>query len=171
MNEVETRIEEHIPALQRYALSLTRNAAEAENLVQECAVRALSKARLYQPGTNLRAWLFTILRNLHISEKRYTAKWPRAADPELALQNLSVPAAQPASSMLRSVTEAIATLPDPQRRILISVGIEGKTYEEVSDEFGIPIGTVKSRCSRARKALEDRFYPANTDTPAPGLAA
>lgn len=171
MTEVETRIEEHIPALQRYALSLTRNAAEAENLVQECAVRALSKARLFQPGTNLRAWLFTILRNLHINEMRYIAKWPRAADPELALQNLSVPAPQPASAMLRSVTEAIDELPGPQRRILISVGIEGKTYEEVSVEFGIPIGTVKSRCSRARQSLEERFYPANADLPMPDAAA
>lgn len=154
MNEVKKNIEEHIPALQRYALSLARNPIAADDLVQECLVRALSKSSLYKSGTNLRAWLFTILHNLHISEARRSGNWKQAANPDAALAKLSSPASQPATVMLRAVHKAMQTLPDKQRAILHSVGVQGKSYEEVSDEFDIPVGTVKSRCFRARESLE-----------------
>ena len=154
MNEVAELIEEHVPALQRYARALSRNAIAADDLVQDCVVRALTKAQLYKPGTNLRAWLFTILHNLHVSEARRNAKWKQPADPDAALQKLSVPASQPASVMLRAVGKAMTALPDHQRLILFSVGVEGKSYEEASSEFNIPVGTVKSRCYRAREALQ-----------------
>ena len=154
MNEVRKHIEEHVPALQRYALSLVRNPVAAEDLVQECVVRALTKAKLYKAGSNLRAWLFTILHNLHISEARRRGKWKQPADPEATLAKLSTPAAQHPSLMLRSVRKSMMALPDDQRAILYSVGVEGKSYDEVSDEFEIPVGTVKSRCFRAREALQ-----------------
>ena len=166
MNEVARQIEQHVPALQRYALSLTRNAVAADDLVQECIVRALTKAQLYRPGTNLRAWLFTILHNLHVSEARRSGKWKRPANTEAALASLSVPASQPASVMLRAVRKAMLALPDQQRLILYSVGVEGKSYEEVSEEFHIPVGTVKSRCFRARETLQKTLNDAYaTDGP------
>lgn len=154
MNVVAKRIEEHVPALQRYALSLARNSAAADDLVQECIVRALTKSRLYTPGTNLRAWLFTILHNLHVSEARRSAKWKQPADPEAALAGLSVPASQPSTVMLRAVRKAMLALPNEQRLILYLVGVEGQSYEDVSEAFDIPVGTVKSRCFRAREALQ-----------------
>ena len=154
MGEVAKHIEEHIPALRRYALALARNPIAANDLVQDCIVRALTKSRLYRPGTNLRAWLFTILHNLHVSEARRNGKWKKPADPEAALDSLSVPPAQTSAVMLRAVQRAMMALPDHQRLILYSVGVEGKSYEEVSEEFDIPVGTVKSRCFRAREALE-----------------
>lgn len=154
VNIVAHEIEEHIPALRRYACALSHNATTADDLVQECVVRALSKAHLYKPGTNLRAWLFTILHNLYISEVRRNGKWKEASDPEVALNSLSQPASQTHSVMLRTVSKAMADLPNEQRTILYSVGIEGKSYKEVSKEMGIPVGTVKSRCSRARTGLQ-----------------
>jgi RNA polymerase sigma-70 factor (ECF subfamily) len=162
MNEVASRIEEHIPALNRYALSLARNSIAADDLVQECVVRALTKAHLYRPGTNLRAWLFTILHNLHVSEARRNGKWKRPSDPDAALAKLSVQASQPAAVMLRAVRKAMMTLPNQQRTILYSVGVEGKSYEEVSEEFEIPVGTVKSRCFRARETLQKNLNDAYT---------
>lgn len=149
------QIEEHVPALKRYALALARNASAADDLVQDCVVRALTKADLYKNGTNLRAWLFTILHNLHVNEKRREGKWKQPADPSAALASLSKPAAQTESVMLRAVRKAMMVLPRQQRSILYSVGVEGKSYEEVSDEFDLPVGTVKSRCFRARAALND----------------
>jgi len=153
MNEVAEQIEDYLPALKRYALSLARNPAAADDLVQECAMRALSKSRLYKPGTNLRAWLFTILHNLHISEGRRSGKWKQPHDPEAALAKLSAPAPQTSTIMLNSVGKAMTALPQQQRRVLFAVGVEGKSYEEVSDEMDIPVGTVKSRCFRARETL------------------
>lgn len=159
--DVASQIENHIPALKRYALALARNASAADDLVQECVVRALTKANLYRKGTNLRAWLFTILHNLHVSELRREGKWKRPADPAAALSSLSAPAAQTESVMLRAVRKAMMVLPRQQRSVLYSIGVEGKSYEEVSDEFDIPVGTVKSRCYRAREALQNTLDNTN----------
>jgi RNA polymerase sigma-70 factor, ECF subfamily len=157
MNEVAQQIEDYVPALQRYALALCRNATAADDLVQECIVRGLTKAHLYKTGTNLRAWLFTIMHNLHISDLRRNGKWKQPADPEAALDSLSVSASQTSTVMLRAVSKAMMALPDLQRVILYCVGVEGKSYEEVSKEFGIPVGTVKSRCFRAREAIQKQL--------------
>ena len=162
MNEVAREIENYVPALQRYALALCHNATAADDLVQECIVRGLTKAHLYKAGTNLRAWLFTIMHNLHISDLRRNGKWRQPADPEAALDNLSVSASQTSTVMLRAVGKAMMTLPDLQRVILYCVGVEGKSYEEVSKEFGIPVGTVKSRCFRAREAIQKKLGENNT---------
>lgn len=157
MNDVREKIVDHLPALQRYAMSLAYNPTAAEDLVQECALRALSKARLYKPGTNLRAWLFTILHNLYISDRRRGAKWRMVENADDAIDRVAVPAAQPAHLMLRDVGDAMQELPKQQRRILMSVGVEGNSYEEASSEFRIPVGTVKSRYARARQALALRI--------------
>jgi RNA polymerase sigma factor (sigma-70 family) len=171
MNQVAEQIETHIPALKRYACALAHNSMAADDLVQECVVRALTKARLYKPGTNLRAWLFTILHNLYISDVRRNGKWKEAPDPEAALNSLSVPASQTHSVMLRSVRKAMARLPNQQQMILYRIGVEGKSYNEVSDELGIPVGTVKSRCSRARMGLQRMLSKLPADGGASAAAA
>lgn len=166
-NEVARNIEKYIPALQRYAVSMTRNSVAADDLVQECVVRALTKARLYRPGTNLRAWLFTILHNLHISEVRRARQWRVPLDPDAALAQLSVPPTQTGTVMLRTVHQAIMALPDQQRQILYSIAFDEKSYDEAAAEMGIPLGTVKSRYSRARRALQLRLGQINEREPEP----
>lgn len=157
MNDVRKDLERHLPALQRYAMSLACDPALAQDLVQECAMRALTKANLYKPGTNLRAWLFTILHNLHITEIRRTSRWRGAPDPDAEIAKLAVPAAQPWATMLCDAGKAISELPTQQRRLLMSIGVEGKSYDEASSEMKIPLGTVKSGYSRARKALAEKL--------------
>jgi RNA polymerase sigma-70 factor (ECF subfamily) len=157
MNQVAQQIEVHVPALMRYAMALAHNPTAAQDLVQECVVRALTKAHLFKGGTNLRAWLFTILHNLYVSEIRRNKKWKEAANPEAAINSLSVPPSQIHSVMLRAVREAMRRLPSQQKLILYLIGVEGRSYKEVSRELGIPIGTVKSRCSRARDTLQQEL--------------
>lgn len=154
MNQVAEEIEVHVPALMRYALALAHNPTAAQDLVQECAVRALTKAHLFKGGTNLRAWLFTILHNLYVSEMRRNKQWKEAANPEAAISSLAVPPSQIHVVMLRAVREAMKRLPSEQGMILYLIGVEGRSYKEVSYQLGIPIGTVKSRCSRARDTLQ-----------------
>jgi len=165
VNQVAQQTEKHIPALMRYALALAHNPTAAEDLVQECLVRALTKAHLYKPGTNLRAWLFTILHNLYISEVRHKGMWKEAANPEGALKSLSVPPPQIHAVMLRAVREALRRLPSHERIILYLVGVEGRSYKEVARELDIPVGTVKSRCSRAREALQSELAEPGTAIP------
>ena len=94
MNEVAQQIEEYVPALQRYALSLCRNATAADDLVQECVVRGLTKAHLYKPGTNLRAWLFTIMRNRFISECRKPKPVAGSHEIDSGQYDVGIPGAQ-----------------------------------------------------------------------------
>jgi RNA polymerase sigma-70 factor (ECF subfamily) len=158
MNQVAQQIEVHVPALMRYALALAHNPTAAQDLVQECVVvRALTKASFFKPDTNLRAWLFTILHNLYVSEIRRNKKWKEAANPEAAMNSLSVPPSQIHTVMLRAVREAMRRLPSQQKMILYLIGVEGRSYKEVSRELSIPIGTVKSRCSRARDTLQQEL--------------
>lgn len=157
LNKVAEEIEIHIPALMRYALALSHNPTAAQDLVQECAVRALTKAHLFKGGTNLRAWLFTILHNLYVSEMRRNKQWKEAANPEAAVSLLAVPPSQFHVVMLRAVREAMERLPSQQKLILYLIGVEGRSYKEVSRDFAIPIGTVKSRCSRARETLKQEL--------------
>lgn len=152
--EVASQLVENLPHLRRYALALSRNPAAADDLVQECAGRALTKAHLYKPNTNLRAWLFTILHNLHVSECRRQAKQPSMGDPDAAMSKLTVGESQSYSSMWRKVRGAMARLPDDQAAVLTMIGVEGRSYQEVSEKLDLPVGTVKSRCFRAREALQ-----------------
>jgi RNA polymerase sigma-70 factor (ECF subfamily) len=154
MNEVAAGIEEQLPYLRRYAMALTHNPAAADDLVQECAARSLAKSHLYRANTNLRAWLLTILHNLHISEYRRQSRMPVPADPEAALAKLSVRPGQPAAMMIRAVREAMKVLPAEQAAVLMMIGVEGRSYKEVAEQLGLPIGTVKTRCFRARTALQ-----------------
>jgi RNA polymerase sigma-70 factor (ECF subfamily) len=149
MNEAE-RLVELIPRLRRYARALAGDRASADDLVQDTLERAWSKLHLYRRGTDLRAWLFTVMHNVHVNKMRAA----RASDvleedmPELALRP-----PQADALLVRDLERAVARLPVDQRAVLLLVTLEDMSYEEVARTLGIPIGTVMSRLSRAREKL------------------
>jgi RNA polymerase sigma-70 factor (ECF subfamily) len=152
-------IEACIPALRRYARALTRNPDRAEDLVQDCVERALHRRDQFQPGTNLRTWLFTILHNLNCDAiRREQRRGPHVPIEEWSA-TAQMPADQPGYVHLRDIDRALDGLAEKDRRILLMVGCDEYSYEEASAELDIAVGTVKSRLSRARarlKALDDR---------------
>ena len=164
MNEFGRLLESEIPRLRRYARALTRNTAKADDLVQSSLVRALEKQHLWQPGSNLRAWLFTILHNQHVNDVRHSLREGSLGPVEDAEPVWRVEPVVDASLQLRDLQRGINTLSYEQREVLLLVGLEGMRYEQVADILGIPVGTVRSRLSRARTALRllmDGAKPAN----------
>jgi RNA polymerase sigma-70 factor (ECF subfamily) len=153
MADIYRDIEAEIPRLRRYARVLVRNIADADDLVQDCVTRALAKLHLWQEGTNLRAWLFSILHNQHINQVRRDLRTGRAVEINDAEPALSRPANQDKCLELRDLERALARLPEEQRAAILLVGVEGFTYQQVADVLCIPTGTVRSRISRGRDAL------------------
>jgi len=153
MSDFARLLEGQIPRLRRYARALTRNATRADDLVQGCLVRALAKQHLWQPGTDMRAWLFTILHNQHVNDTRCALR----EGARTALEaTRSIPTVAPnalALLQLRDLERAIAGLPEGQRQVILLVGLEGMHYEEVASILDIPVGTVRSRLSRGRYTL------------------
>lgn len=158
-----------IPYLRRYARALARDVVAADDLVQECLVRALAKLHLWQEGTNLRAWLVTILHNQHVNNIRRTMRSGRTVELSDAEPLLSRPADQDKRLELRDFERALAQLPEVQRTLIILVGLEGMPYQEAGALLGMPVGTVRSRISRGRDALR-RLMGAGLDPP-PGRAS
>jgi RNA polymerase sigma-70 factor, ECF subfamily len=153
MDDFPRLLEAQIPRLRRYARALTRDTARADDLVQSCLMRAIAKKHLWQAGTDLRAWLFTILHNQHVNHVRRSAR-----------EGVSIPVEDMASTLmaepnadiplqLRDLERAIAALPEEQRQVILLIGLEGMRYEEVAQILDIPIGTVRSRLSRGRDML------------------
>jgi len=153
MNEFGRLLENEIPRMRRYARALTRNTAKADDLVQSSLVRALEKQHLWQPGSNLRAWLFTILHNQHVNDVRHSLRQGLVAPVEDAEPGWSVEPVADASLQLRDLQQAINALSHEQREVLLLVGLEGMRYEQVATILDIPVGTVRSRLSRARTTL------------------
>lgn len=153
MNQVYRNIEDHIPHLRRYARHLAHSPAAADDLVQDCLARALAKAHLFRPGTNLRAWLFTILRNQHISDMRRQGRRGTAVDPDDVAEALATRPDQHARLVVAALDEAMRRLPRPQRALIRMVALQGRSYEEAAEAMGLPVGTVKSRLSRSRRQL------------------
>ena len=149
MNEAE-RLVELIPRLRRYARALVGDRASADDLVQDTLERAWAKLHLYRRGTDLRAWLFTVMHNVHVNKVRATRVTDTLEDelPELAQR-----ASQGDALLVGDLDRAIARLPTEQRSVLLLVTLEEMSYEEVAHTLGIPIGTVMSRLSRAREKL------------------
>ena len=149
MNEAE-RLVELIPRLRRYARALVGDRASADDLVQDTLERAWAKLHLYRRGTDLRAWLFTVMHNVHVNKVRATRVTDTLDDelPELAQR-----ASQGDTLLLRDLDRAIARLPSEQRAVLLLVTLEEMSYEEVAHALDIPTGTVMSRLSRAREKL------------------
>lgn len=175
MNEVYRDIEQHIPYLRRYAGTLTRDPAAADDLLQESLLNALSKSHLYRPGTNLRAWLFTILRNQHVSSLRRAARSGIPVDPDDAAPSFATRPNQEHSLSVQAVEKALRSLPKGQRRLIELVAVHGQSYEDVAKRYGLALGTVKSRISRGRsqlrQALEGRVAANDTVSRERPLAA
>jgi RNA polymerase sigma-70 factor (ECF subfamily) len=148
-------LEGEIPRLRRYARYLVRDADRADDLVQECLTRAVAKIDSWTEGTNLKAWLFVILKNCHINEIRHSQRLAVDNDLSADHQALAMPASQDAHMALREVREAYLTLSEEHREVLLLVAIEGMQYEEAAVVLEVPLGTVRSRLSRARQALRD----------------
>ena len=153
MSDFAQLLETEIPRLRRYARALTRDASRAHDLVQSCLLRAIAKQHLWQAGTDLRAWLFTILHNQHVNDTRCAL---RESARIAGKADLSSPAVIPnalASLQLRDLERAIGILPEGQRQTILLVGLEGMSYEEVAGILGVPVGTVRSRLPRGRDTL------------------
>jgi len=149
MNEAQ-RLVDLIPRLRRYARALVGDRASADDLVQDTLERAWAKLHLYRRGTDLRAWLFTVMHNVHVNKVRSA----RATDPlEDEMPELAQRAAQGDALAVRDLDRAIARLPDEQRAVLLLVTLEEMSYDQAARTLGIPIGTVMSRLSRAREKL------------------
>jgi RNA polymerase sigma factor (sigma-70 family) len=144
------RIVELIPRLRRYARALVSDRARADDLVQDTLERAWNKFHLWRPGSDLRAWLFTVMHNVHVNQVRASRDHAMLDDegPEMA-----VAAVQGASLEIRDLERALALLSPEQREVLLLIALEDMSYAEVAAMLDIPIGTVMSRLSRAREKL------------------
>ena len=148
-----------IPRLRRYARALTGDTSRAEDLVQDTLERALSRWILWRPG-NLRAWLFTIMHNQFITEVRRSNASPVRTLPDVADWQIACPAPQEDRLMLRDLRRALATLPPDYRSVLLMAGLEDIDYNDTARILAVPIGTIKSRLSRARGMLRQRMRAA-----------
>jgi RNA polymerase sigma-70 factor, ECF subfamily len=153
MADICRKIEEEIPRLRRYARALTRDVNAADDLVQDCLTRALSKVHLWQKGTDLRAWLFTILHNQYVNHVRRAVREGSAVGLSASEPLLTTAPNQGKRLELRDLERAIAKLPEEQRAVLLLVGLEGMRYEEVAAVLDVPVGTIRSRLSRGREML------------------
>jgi len=140
---------DHMVPLRRYARRLLGNSCDVDDLVQDCLARALSRAHLWRPGSDLRAWLFTILHNMHVNNLR-----ARNAVSAVPVDDaIPAPPEQENRLALRDLARALARVPDEQRQVLLLVGLEGMSYAEAARVQGVPVGTVMSRLARGRCAL------------------
>jgi len=176
MADIRKKIEEEIPRLRRYARALTRDVTAADDLVQDCLTRALSKMHLWQEGTDLRAWLFTILHNQYVNHVRRAVREGAAVALSETEPLLTSPPNQAKRLELRDLDRAIAKLPEEQRSVLLLVGLEGMRYEEVAAILEVPVGTIRSRLSRGRETLRHLMglvpeRVASARPPVPALSA
>jgi RNA polymerase sigma-70 factor (ECF subfamily) len=153
MTEFARLLEAQLPRLRRYAQALTRDPSRADDLIQDTLIRALAKQHLYQDGTNLRAWLFTIMHNQHVNDIRRNVQEGSSLDVDTVADHLVAVTDPTASRQLRELDEAIGKLAMEQRQVILLIGLEGMSYEETAAILKVPIGTVRSRLSRGREAL------------------
>ena len=153
MNDFGRLLEREIPRLRRYARALTRDVSRADDLVQDTLVRAIAQQHHWQCGTDLRAWLFTLMHNQNVNGVRrsmregiaveFDDKWPSptaATDPTGRLS-------------LRDLDRALARISEEQRRVILLIGLEGTSYEEAATILDVPVGTIRSRVFRGRELL------------------
>jgi RNA polymerase sigma-70 factor (ECF subfamily) len=156
----------HLDTLYRGALRLTRDPDQAQDLVQEAYLRALRYQHSYQPGTNMKAWLFAIMRNLFWDRFKGSRKEDVSLDDTgdfLLYEKLKDEGAKPESDVLdkmavSEVVDAVEQLPPLHREVVLLVDVEGFSYKDAADTLGVPIGTVMSRLHRARQQLQKSLY-------------
>lgn len=141
-----------IPKLRAFALSLAAHADHADDLVQETLMKAWNHQNSFQEGTNIKAWLFTILRNEYFSQLRKRRREVEDADGDYAA-SVMTPGGQESQLDMADLRIALQQLPADQREAVVLVGASGFSYQEVADICHVPVGTVKSRVNRARNKL------------------
>lgn len=152
-DEDDGRLQSVIPALRRYARVLTRDLHQADDLVQDCLERALTRMDQVRDQADLRPWLFTIAYRLNVSRWRRLRRLVPMA--ETSFPEPLQDAGQIPHLEWQDMTQAFGRLSDDHRQVLLLVGVEGLDYKAVSEILGVPVGTVMSRLSRARSALHD----------------
>ncbi len=150
----QTALVSQMDNLRKFALRLTGNVSDAEDLLQSTVLRALEKKHLFQKDTDLFKWASKIMFNLFVSGYRRRVKFETQYDPENFLENRSVEAEQEAKVELRKVQDAMNHLSEDHKEILVLVCVKSMRYEEVATALDIPIGTVRSRLARARESLQ-----------------
>jgi RNA polymerase sigma-70 factor (ECF subfamily) len=145
-----------IPSLRAFAMALTNDVSRADDLVQETILRAWQNQDRFEPGSNLGAWLFTILRNLFYSHLRRMKREVADPDGSYAAQLRTAPD-QEAGVIVKDMWRALGELPPDQREALLLVGAEGMSYDEAAHICGVAVGTIKSRVNRARRRLAEHL--------------
>ena len=165
----ETAALEHLDSLYGTALRLTRNEADAQDLVQDTYVKAFRARRQFKAGTNLKAWLFTILHNTFRNRRRDIGRDPVEIDSDrIDAAAPADPAVSPEEQLLREVMgpelqAALDTLPEAFREAVWLRDVEEFPYAEIAEMLGIPVGTVMSRISRGRRMLYDKMVGKNVE--------
>ena len=159
----DTELLQETENLKKFALKLTRNEADAEDLLQSTILRALEKKDMFNEGTKLFSWTSRIMYNMFVSNWRRKSKFESQYDPEPYINAETTEAAQDIKVEVASVNEAMKQLTDEHRNVLVMVCVQGMPYQEVADSLDIPIGTVRSRLSRARLQLQDIMDDSNRE--------
>jgi len=168
--EFRTQLLEHVPQLRAFARGLAGNRDRADDLVQDTVARALGAAHRYQPGTNMRAWLFTILRNCHFSERR-KARYDGGSIDDLPERLQTTHGDQMISLELKEVRAMLQSIPVQYREALILVSAAGMSYDEAAAVCKCAVGTIKSRINRARNELMRLLDEPAAPARRPALAA
>ncbi len=163
MSTAHTQIADLIPDLKRYARSLARSEDDANDLVQDCVERAILKWNLYKPGTNLRSWLFTMMRNVFISQKRRDAVAYRYMQTRVHEDSMVARPNQVHSVFLNETVAAMEALSEQERAAVRMLGMEERSHQEAATETELPVGTMKSRLSRGRANLRTIMQMAEGD--------
>ena len=165
MNDMLHQVEPLIPALRRYARALVRNRAAADDLVQDCLERAVSRWH-QRRDADARSWLFTILHNLAINQfRRAAARGKHVTIDETNEDNFGQDAVQEQKLIYQDVLNKLAKLPEDQRAVLLLVAVEDLSYADAAKVLNIPLGTVMSRLSRARERLQQEIEGAGDGAP------
>jgi len=161
-----TQVIEQLPGLRRYARALTGDAWAADDLVQDTLERACAKWQLWLAGSDLRAWLFTLMHNLYVNQRRGVQPGPSTPLDDIQSE---LPAPEGDRDSAMDLARCLQRLPDDQRAVLLLVALEDMSYSDAAQVLGIPIGTVMSRLSRARARLRELMDGTDsTSRPMPG---
>jgi RNA polymerase sigma factor (sigma-70 family) len=162
-----TLVIDQLPGLRRYARALTGDSWAADDLVQDTLERACAKWQLWLAGTDLRAWLFTLMHNLYLNQRRVVQPTSKATPIDDIQSELPAPETNHDAAI--DLSRCLQRLPDDQRAVLLLVALEDMSYSQAAKMLGVPIGTVMSRLSRARSRLRELMEGGDTvDRPATG---